>query len=148
MNFNASLSNYPLPIRPVITAYELNYQKGKVVAHGNARMRSIPSCVRELRNSRPYTRPIKMVRVGWLNEENDKIIEIKKKYESDYPDLKNIFNLREVLDFFLCNNVKLSKQDKSEVIKIITSTGARLPDLCVLDNNIQKFLRDFYETLR
>ena len=52
-----------------------------------------------------------MVRVGWHNEENDKIIEIKKKYESDYPDLKNIFNLREVLDYFLNNNVKLSKQD-------------------------------------
>ena len=54
-----------------------------------------------------------MVRIGWLNEENDKIIEIKKKYESDYPDLRNIFNLREVLDYFLSNNVKLSKQDKS-----------------------------------
>jgi hypothetical protein len=60
-----------------------------------------------------------MVRVGWLNEENGKIIEIKKKYESDYPDIKNIFNLREVLDFFLCNNVKLSKQDKSISQKLL-----------------------------
>jgi hypothetical protein len=34
MNYNASLSNYPLPIRPVIATYELNYQKGKVISLG------------------------------------------------------------------------------------------------------------------
>ena len=70
-----------------------------------------------------------MVRLSSFNEENDKIIVIKKKYELDYPGIKNIFNLWEVLDYFLCNNVKLSKQDKSDVIQIISSTGARLPDL-------------------
>jgi hypothetical protein len=89
-----------------------------------------------------------MVRLSSFTEENDKIIEIKKKYEPGYPDLKNIFNLWEVLDYFLCNNVKLSKQDKSDVIQIISSTGARLPDLHVLANNIQKFLHGFYEALR
>lgn len=34
MNYNASLSNYHLPIRPVIATYELNYQKGKVISLG------------------------------------------------------------------------------------------------------------------
>lgn len=34
MNYNASLSNYNLPIRPVVAAYELNYQKGKVISLG------------------------------------------------------------------------------------------------------------------
>jgi len=34
MNYNASLSNYPLSIRPVIATYELNYQKGKVISLG------------------------------------------------------------------------------------------------------------------
>ena len=34
MNYNASLSNYPIQTRPVIATYELNYQKGKVVALG------------------------------------------------------------------------------------------------------------------
>jgi len=86
--------------------------------------------------------------VSSFNEENDKIIEMKKKYEPNYPDLKNIFNLWEVLDYFLCNNVKLSKQDKSDVIQIISSTGARLPDLRFLANNINKFLHDFYQALR
>jgi hypothetical protein len=59
-----------------------------------------------------------MVRLSSFNEENDKIIVIKKKYELDYPDLKNIFNLWEVLDYFSCNNVKLSKQDKLYVYKL------------------------------
>jgi hypothetical protein len=34
MNYDASLSNYPLPIKPVIATYELNYQKGKVISLG------------------------------------------------------------------------------------------------------------------
>lgn len=35
MNYNASLSHYPIPsLRPVIATYELNYQKGKVVSLG------------------------------------------------------------------------------------------------------------------
>ena len=34
MNYNASLSNPRLPIRPVIATYELNYQKGKVISLG------------------------------------------------------------------------------------------------------------------
>lgn len=34
MNYNASLSNYPLSSRPVIATYELNYQKGKVISLG------------------------------------------------------------------------------------------------------------------
>ena len=33
MNYNASLLHYPIPsLRPVIAAYELNYQKGKVIS--------------------------------------------------------------------------------------------------------------------
>jgi hypothetical protein len=34
MNYNASLSGYPVQIRPVIATYELNYQKGRVIALG------------------------------------------------------------------------------------------------------------------
>lgn len=34
MNYNASLSSYPLQIRPVIATYELNFQKGKVISLG------------------------------------------------------------------------------------------------------------------
>lgn len=35
MNYNASLLHYPIPsLRPVIAAYELNYQKGKVISFG------------------------------------------------------------------------------------------------------------------
>jgi hypothetical protein len=34
MNYNASLSDYPIQIRPVIATYELNYQKGKVISLG------------------------------------------------------------------------------------------------------------------
>jgi hypothetical protein len=35
MNYNASLLRYPIPsLRPVIAAYELNYQKGKVISFG------------------------------------------------------------------------------------------------------------------
>jgi hypothetical protein len=34
MNYNASLPNHLLPIRPVIATYELNYQSGKVIALG------------------------------------------------------------------------------------------------------------------
>jgi hypothetical protein len=34
MNYNASLSDYPIQTRPVIATYELNYQKGKVIALG------------------------------------------------------------------------------------------------------------------
>jgi hypothetical protein len=35
MNYNASLSHYPIPsLRPVIATYELNYQKGKVISLG------------------------------------------------------------------------------------------------------------------
>ena len=34
MNYNASLSGYPLQMRPVIATYELNYQKGRVIALG------------------------------------------------------------------------------------------------------------------
>jgi hypothetical protein len=35
MNYNASLLHYPIPsLRPVIAAYELNYQKGKVISLG------------------------------------------------------------------------------------------------------------------
>ena len=35
MNYNASLSHYTIPsLRPVIAAYELNYQKGKVISLG------------------------------------------------------------------------------------------------------------------
>jgi hypothetical protein len=34
MNYNASLSHYPIQMRPVIATYELNYQKGKVIALG------------------------------------------------------------------------------------------------------------------
>jgi hypothetical protein len=141
---------YAKIIREETEWYDLSLAaiRDKIVAHGNARMRSIPYYLRELRNIRPYTRPTKMVRLISFTEENDKIIEIKKKYEPGYPDLKNIFNLWEVLDYFLCNNVKLSKQDKSDVIQIISSTGARLPDLHVLANNIQKFLHGFYEALR
>jgi hypothetical protein len=111
-------------------------------------MRLIPSYGHELRNSRPYVRPVKMVRVSSFKEQNDKIYDIKKKYETDYPELKKISNLWEVLDYILSNNVKLSKQDISEVTRIIDSTGARLPDLRILANNITKFLCDLYEALR
>ncbi len=89
-----------------------------------------------------------MVRLSSFVKENDKIIEIKKRYESSYPALKSIYNLWEVLDYLLNNNVKLSKEDKSEVVNIIHSTGARLPDLVLLANNIEKFLQDVYEALR
>jgi N,N-dimethylformamidase beta subunit-like protein len=34
MNYNASLSDYPIQTRPVIATYELNYQKGRVIALG------------------------------------------------------------------------------------------------------------------
>ena len=34
MNYNASLSGYPIQVRPVIATYELNYQKGRVIALG------------------------------------------------------------------------------------------------------------------
>jgi hypothetical protein len=34
MNYNASLSDYPLQTRPVIATYELSYQKGRVIALG------------------------------------------------------------------------------------------------------------------
>jgi hypothetical protein len=34
MNYNASLSNYPIQMRPVIATYELNYEKGKVISLG------------------------------------------------------------------------------------------------------------------
>jgi hypothetical protein len=34
MNYNASLSDYPMQMRPVIATYELNYQKGKVISLG------------------------------------------------------------------------------------------------------------------
>ena len=34
MNYNASLSGYPIQTRPVIATYELNYQKGKVISLG------------------------------------------------------------------------------------------------------------------
>jgi hypothetical protein len=35
MNYNASLSHYPIQsLRPVIATYELNYQKGKVISFG------------------------------------------------------------------------------------------------------------------
>jgi hypothetical protein len=34
MNYNASLSEYPIQTRPVIATYELNYQKGRVIALG------------------------------------------------------------------------------------------------------------------
>jgi N,N-dimethylformamidase beta subunit-like protein len=35
MNYNASLIHYPIPtLRPVISTYELNYQKGKVISLG------------------------------------------------------------------------------------------------------------------
>jgi N,N-dimethylformamidase beta subunit-like, C-terminal len=34
MNYNASLSGYPIQTRPVIATYELNYQKGRVIALG------------------------------------------------------------------------------------------------------------------
>jgi hypothetical protein len=34
MNYNASLSGYPIQMRPVIATYELNYQKGRVIALG------------------------------------------------------------------------------------------------------------------
>lgn len=81
--------------------------RDKVIAHGNARMRSMPFFTRELRNS---SRPIKMVRMSSFVKQNDQIIEIKKRYELTYPNLKNIHNLWEVLDYFLNNNVKLSKE--------------------------------------
>ena len=84
----------------------------KVIVHGNARMRSIPFYHREIRNSRPYLRPIKVVRISSFGKQNDEIVVIKKKYEDRYPDLKNISNLSDVLDCFLNNNIKLSKDDK------------------------------------
>jgi hypothetical protein len=34
LNYNASLSNYPIQMRPVIATYELNYEKGKVISLG------------------------------------------------------------------------------------------------------------------
>jgi hypothetical protein len=34
LNYNASLSNHPIQMRPVIATYELNYQKGRVIALG------------------------------------------------------------------------------------------------------------------
>jgi hypothetical protein len=34
LNYNASLSNHPIQMRPVIATYELNYQKGKVISLG------------------------------------------------------------------------------------------------------------------
>jgi hypothetical protein len=34
MNYNASLSNYPIQTRPVVATYELNYQKGRVISLG------------------------------------------------------------------------------------------------------------------
>jgi hypothetical protein len=34
MNYDALLSHYPIQMRPVIATYELNYQKGKVIALG------------------------------------------------------------------------------------------------------------------
>ena len=34
LNYNASLSDYPIQMRPVIATYELNYQKGRVIALG------------------------------------------------------------------------------------------------------------------
>lgn len=34
MNFNASLSDYPIQTRPVIVTNELNYQKGRVISIG------------------------------------------------------------------------------------------------------------------
>jgi hypothetical protein len=141
---------YAKLIREQTVWYDLSLAtiRDKVITHGNARMRLIPSYGHELRNSRPYVRPVKMVRVSSFKEQNDKIYDIKKKYETDYPELKKISNLWEVLDYILSNNVKLSKQDISEVTRIIDSTGARLPDLRIIANNITKFLCDLYEALR
>jgi len=34
MDYKALVSNYPKPIKPTIAVYELNYQKGKVIAFG------------------------------------------------------------------------------------------------------------------
>jgi hypothetical protein len=141
---------YAKLIREQTEWYDLSLAaiRDKVIVHGNARMRSIPYYARQLRGNKPYSRPIKMVRVSSFIQQNDKIIEIKRKYESKYPDLKNIYNVWEVLTYILDNNVKLSIQDKSEVTNIISSTGARLPDLVVLATNISKFLQDVYEALR
>jgi hypothetical protein len=34
MNYNASLAGHPIQMQPVIATYELNYQKGRVIALG------------------------------------------------------------------------------------------------------------------
>jgi hypothetical protein len=133
--------NYAKIVRDQTSWYDLAITgiRDKVIVHGNARMRII---------SYPDQKITKAVRISSFNEENDQIILIKKAYEKNYPELKNINSLWEVLRFFLDQNVNLSKEDRSKVNGIIEKTGCELPDIDLVVKKIIQFLKQFSEAFR
>lgn len=108
--------------------------RDKTIAHGSARMRMI---------SYPDYRITKAVRISSFADENDQIILVKRKYENEYPDLKGINNLWEVLQYLLSHDIKLSNEDKQRVISIIQRTGSVFPEITLVFAKIADFLQHF-----
>lgn len=118
----------------------LSPARNKVVVHGNVCMHTIGT---SLQNK--YPRPIVMEMSS--SKEHYEMIALKKKYEPFYPGLKNVNdNLWEIIDYFIHNEIVMSREDIDRFANIINRSGMELPDLNYLACHIKKFLEGLGRT--
>jgi hypothetical protein len=127
---------YAKLVRDQTNWYDLSLAgiRDKTIVHGNARMKII---------SYPDQKITKAVRISSFSKENDQIILIKQKYETQYPELKNIYNLWEVLRYFLSHDIRFSREDMNVLTSIIEKTGSEFPDMNIMVDRITKYLQQF-----
>jgi hypothetical protein len=91
-----------------------------------------------------------------FNNEANQLIAIKKKYESNYTELKNVHdnlfnytelknvhdNLWQIMDFFMNYDIQLEENDKSAFIDIVSKTGGLFTDI-IFCRHIRNFIEEF-----
>lgn len=115
----------------------LGLARDKLVAHGDKYSVAITT------NKKGGIRIHKENIFGQFNDEAKKIVNIKRKYEAKYSELKNVEdNLWEVMDFLMNYDIQLEKHDKESSTNIVYKTGGPLPTLCFLAKNLGNFIKE------
>jgi hypothetical protein len=111
--------------------------RDKLVAHGTKYTIGVTT------NTKGGIRINKENIFGSFSEEAKRLISIKKKYESNFPQLKTLDdNLWEIMDFFMNYNIQLEEKDKLTFINIVNKTGGSLPTLYFIAKNISSFIEE------
>jgi hypothetical protein len=106
-------------------------------------MHTVPRIHVVVQDSLGNYRFLSLKSIGGSVDKQQELILLKAKYEEDYPGLKSLNNLQEIIHYIKNHDVKLGRDDIVKFNRTVQSTGGALPEVRYIAEKILMFIEGF-----